>query len=919
MTTNQQAKFKIPYSTNSKFDEVLKQQKQQQAQIPKFGQNNSLGKIGSPEDLKKLAKKITESSVSKSAKQSTAANVQNNSAGQAQKECSNFCRKTGFNILPLRYTVVSNAAPALPATLGKNVKEIQLSHFKYAVEMIDTGYIYRLVKRASGALEWAGYLVTPKGHLSYFPVGKEAPKSVPEFACKGAGHSVNSSLITLESNPKDEAKIAYLIHTHDPISKLKLKEYEKNAEKFVTEGKWQKFIVGGGAAQAHCLATANLKNSIYNVKSFGTGRIDQILKKFAQEPNNVACMALYDPIGITLKLNESRNARFEKLTKYIAEKDNKTTNEHKLHSSQLVDSIKIIIENKLINQGLSTNTLQADLSTKLIFAQGKIPLFGSMDQRDYQSKVNEIWDRASPQEKEKFLQQYNKKYAAGQKQVRDKIISQSKAQAKLDWETKYSTKIDWTAKNAFDDKVKALTNEARKSAQAYASDHLKWLQSKQLLKAFYTYDQTVLKGDGALFHIKALSVMDGMTGCDEGQALMEKWLGVDKISDDNLYMRAVTYNQKSLIDQYNAKSPEITSLTWDQTQSSLKGLIAAFVSADQLWEQWLADPNNKINDLKWYNPARTLPWISEITRSVAKWSLQYNASPLIAKKLSRVSFIAYAHSSLLTDKVPKWSLLYNIDLKMTNAASQLNATEIQKRWKNAGQNTAAQKIKEILSKSPVSVALRISGVVAVFELMNLGTQASLFAGDRNWENGFKVTAGLLASTAAVLDVAGGGIAALSFEEKANKIKHFGAWFAIGGATFSLIADTTAFGKELMGDKNGWLAIVLGVKVLASIGVVAVGFGMLTLLPSLQGTSLVRRIESMVLMEKLLRLGLVRAVAWLNWAGLALTVIEIILRNYYYTENELQKWCKKSVFGTEAGKYESFEDEEEAFSKAMVSI
>ena len=62
-----------------------------------------------------------------------------------------------------------------------------------------------------------------------------------------------------------------------------------------------------------------------------------------------------------------------------------------------------------------------------------------------------------------------------------------------------------------------------------------------------------------------------------------------------------------------------------------KSLIAAFVSADQLWEQWLADPNNKINELKWYNPAKSLLWISEITRSVAKWSLQYNINPLIAK------------------------------------------------------------------------------------------------------------------------------------------------------------------------------------------------------------------------------------------------------------------------------------------------
>lgn len=918
MTTNQKTVLAKP-QTNNILAEKIAQQKQQQARIPVVGKTETVGDIRKPTVAKNVNKKIEQGSIAKTAKQSTPANLQNSSAGQSQKECSNFCRKTGFNILPLRYTVVSGNVPALPATLGKKVKNIQLKHFKYAVEMIDTGYIYRLIKRASGALEWAGYLITPKGHLSYFPVGKVAPKSVPEFACKGAGHSVNSSLITIESNPKDEAKVAYIIHTHDPMSKLKLKEYEKNAEKFVAEGKWQKFIVGGGATQDHCLATANLKNSIYNIKSFGTGRIEQILKKFAQEPNAVACMALYDPIGITLKLNDSRNARFEKLTKFIAEKDNEITNEHRLQSSQLIDSIKIIVENKLINQKLSTNNLQVDLSTKLIFAQGKIPLFSSMDQRDYQRKVNEIWDKASPQEKEKFLQQHNKKYAAGQKQVRDKIISQSKAQAKLDWETKYSTKIDWTEKNAFDTKVKALTDDARKLAQAYASDHLKWLQSKQLLNAFYVYDQTVLKGDGALFHIKALSVMNGMTGCDEGQALMEKWLGVDKISDDNLYMRAVTYNQKSLIDEYNAKSPEITSLTWDQTQTSLKGLIAAFVSADQLWEQWLADPTNKINELKWYNPARTLPWISEITRSVAKWSLQYNANPLIAKKLSRVSFIAYAHSSLLTDKVPKWSLLYNIDLKMTNAGSQLNATEIQKRWKNAGQNTATQKIQDILSKSPQSVSIRISGIVALFELMNLGTQASLFAGDKNWENGFKVTAGLFASAAVVLDIAGGGMDALSFQEKANKIRLYGARLAIGGATFSMIADITAFVKEFGGKDNIFLLIVLGAKATISLLMVGVGIGMLLRLPALAGRDIVIKLQKSIALKSFLTIGIIRTAVWLNWIGIGLSVIEIVLRNYYYTEDELQKWCKKSVFGTEAGKYKSLEDEDDAFSKAVVSV
>ena len=916
MTTNQQTNLKTPNASNSKFNEMIQQQKQKQAKILVPGKAESVGSMSNKTNAEKVNNRIKTSNIAKSVKQSTPANVQNNSPGQSQKECS-FCRKTGFNILPLRYTVVRGNAPALPATLGKNVKDIQLSHFKYAVEMIDTGYIYRLVKRASGALEWAGYLVTPKGHLSYFPVGKAAPKSVPEFACKGAGHNFNSSVISVESNPKDEAKVAYIIHTHVPMSKAKLSEYEKNAEKFVTEGKWQKVLISAGNTQEHCIAAGQFKTTVYNIKSFGENRIDATLNKFKNEPKSLACMALYDPVGITKKLNEGRNSQFGKLTKYLAKNEEKISNEHRLQSSQLVDSIKMVVENKLINQQLSARSQVVDLNEKLEYARDKMPKFGSMDQREYLSKVQEIWDRAPAAEKDKFLQQRNKKFAEGEQNLKEKIITQSKAEAKLTWETKYSPKINWDAKKDFDKEVKKLTNEGITLAQTYASDHIKWLKSNHLLNAFYIYDQTILKEYGALFHIHALAVMDGMTGCDEGQALMEKWLGVAKISDDNLYMRAVTYNQKNLIDQYNAKSSEIISLTWDQTQSSLKSLIAAFVSADQLWEQWLADPNNKVNNLKWYNPAKSLLWISEITRSVTKWSLQYNVNPLIAKSLARVSFIAYAHSSLLTDRVPKWSLLYNIDLKMTNAGAQLNTTEIQRRWKNAGQNTAAQKIKEILSKSPASVALRISAIVALFELMNLGTQAGLFAGDKNWENGFKVTAGLLASSAAVLDVAGGGITALSFEEKANQIKRFGAWFAVGGATFGFIADTTALSKEYLGDKNGWLIALLASKLIPSLGMLAVSFGMLIQLPILRST-MIEIASKNALVSKLLLDNFIRGAAMYNWIGMGLTVLEIIFRNYYL-DNELQKWCEKSIFGFEANKYKSLEEEENAFSKAIVSI
>ncbi|KYQ85329.1 hypothetical protein AWW72_05050 [Acinetobacter sp. NRRL B-65365] len=918
MTTNEKIKLKNLNTANSKFGEVLKQQKQQQAQTLKLGQAKPVGDMRIPTVAKDVNKKIEESEIAKSAKQATAANVQNNSAGQAQKECSNFCRKTGFNILPLRYTVVRGTVPALPATLGKNVKEIQLSHFKYAVEMIDTGYIYRLVKRASGALEWAGYLVTPKGHLSYFPVGKEAPKSVPEFACKGAGHNFNSSVISVESNPKDEAKIAYIIHTHVPMSKSKLSEYEKNAEKFVSEGKWQKVLISAGSTQEHCIAAGQFKTTVYNIKSFGENRIDATLNKFKNEPKSLACMALYDPVGITRKLNESRNSQFGKLTKYLAKNEEKISNEHRLQSSQLVDSIKMVVENKLINQQLSARSQVVDLTAKLEYAKDKIPKFGSMDQREYLSKVQEIWDRAPVAEKDKFLQQRNKKIAQGEQKLKEKIITQSKAEAKLTWETKYSPKINWDAKKAFDKEVKKLTNEGLTLAQTYASDHIKWLKSKQLLNAFYVYDQTILKEYGALFHVHALAVMDGMTGCDEGQALMEKWLGVEKISDDNLYMRAVTYNQKNLIDQYNAKSSEITSLTWDQTQSSLKSLIAAFVSADQLWEQWLADPNNKVNDLKWYNPAKSLLWISEITRSVTKWSLQYNINPLISKSLARVSFIAYAHSSLLTDKVPKWSLLYNIDLKMTNAGAQLNATEIQKRWKNAGQNTAAQKIKEILSKSSTSVAIRISSIVALFELINFGVQSNKFIGEKNWENGFQLISGVLASSAAVLDIAGGGMEALSFKEKANKIRLYGARLAVSAATISFCIDAFALYKEKEGDKDKILMAFLFTKATVSLVMVGVGFGLLLNLPILQNSWIVTSANKIAFTRMLLGANFIRIAAYCNWIGIGLLVVEYLLKTYVL-DDDLQKWCEKSIFGKDSSKFKLFKDEEEAFSKAIMSI
>ncbi len=527
MTTNQQTNLKTPNASNSKFNEMIQQQKQKQAKILVPGKAESVGSMSNKTNAEKVNNRIKTSNIAKSVKQSTPANVQNNSPGQSQKECSNFCRKAGFNILPLRYTVVHGAAPALPATLGKNVKEIQLSHFKYAVEMINTGYIYRLVKRASGALEWAGYKVTPNGHLSYFPVGKEAPKSVPEFACKGAGHNFNSSVIAVESNPKDEAKIAYIIHTHVPMSKAKISEYEKNADKFVTDGKWQKILINGGSAQEHCIAASQFKTTVYNLNSFGKNRIDATLNKFKDEPKSLACMALYDPVGITRKLNTLRNSEFKKVMDFLAKKEGDFTNEHRLHSSQCIDSIKICLENRLLNE-------RSQLSTQVTKSQVLMGLWDELpknltDADDINYELEKIYKRKSKAEQERLLKKAQEKQTANKGIYTEDMGKLSRRDGEQIWIQKYKPNLDMVAKSNFDKKINVLIQECLAGARAIGDDHIKWLLSKAVINALHAYDDQVQVPYGNVFYVHAMDMINGMSGVPSGQALLETWLGVEKI------------------------------------------------------------------------------------------------------------------------------------------------------------------------------------------------------------------------------------------------------------------------------------------------------------------------------------------------------------------------------------------------------
>lgn len=80
-----------------------------------------------------------------------------------KKECTNFCRPTGINILPLRYSVARMGVKPLPTHLGANVTNVSLKNYKYTVRMINSGYLYLFIKRKSGKKEWVAYITNKKG------------------------------------------------------------------------------------------------------------------------------------------------------------------------------------------------------------------------------------------------------------------------------------------------------------------------------------------------------------------------------------------------------------------------------------------------------------------------------------------------------------------------------------------------------------------------------------------------------------------------------------------------------------------------------------------------------------------------------------------------------------------------------------
>ncbi|MEH1710799.1 T6SS effector BTH_I2691 family protein [Acinetobacter pittii] len=879
-------------------------------------------KFGTPaQQEQKVVQKLGVSpNPSKISQQAAASTTQNNKIPVTQmskKECTNFCRPTGINILPLKYSVARLGVKPLPAQLGGNVTNVPLKEYKYTIRMIDSGYIYLLIKRKSGKKEWVAYITNKKGFHQEFPIGSKAPIVAQDFACNKAGHSANASLITIPSVNNDDAQTVYLLHAHAPLTKKMREKFEKNADQYATSGYWQKIDVTKGAVQQHCLSSAQLSAVALPFESYGSARWGAINKKFSEKPKEHIGVALYDPIGITSKLNEDRNIlSFKGVDSFLKENKDGFSNEHKLQTMTLIDNIESTLKQNLISAKFKN--IEANKNTALGHLQYDPRITAHLDKKTVDQVKKNI---------EKTVEQH--KVSAHQ----EAIVQGNKA-----W-GEYRKELDMDALDKFRKNVDKKSEESYAAAARYVDDHYNWLVSSNLLKGLFYFDQSEelkegkvsKESNGFIFHAVIMDLMYGMNLLQKGKDLLNKWICEKNVSDKNLFLRAYCFNNKVLMDEY-AKIFESPSSAKDLLDYSKQG-FTTFKEADAAFDSWLSSIEGRkfisANDFKW--PDKLFYWISLMLNTALK---EFGDIRLRTINISTITIMAregaqrhtaqllYLRSGNLAQQVPLTRLMYNLEFR--NAAI---ASLPQSGMAYTYRNTRAIEIKNSVSLAvkgqPDITKNRILAIVGVFELLNFYFQYDAWKSDikDKPELSLQLTGALFNLTSATFEMLGEvwSKKGVTVANSTAALRITAGGMGVIGGIIGLVVDS----KNLKDTTNNTLKLLLTFKIAANF--------LLAVSQTLVFTSVVVSHIEWQLTKKLsiklsssvivARLASARFLAGINIITIGLVALEFALKNWVL-DDALKDWCQKSAFHkAKSGEkpFKTADEEYEEFNKAIVSV
>lgn len=530
-----------------------------------------------------------------------------------------YCQKSGLPILPLRYAVTRTdsgsglpSGPELSGSFGEGVTDIALPEGQsYTLRLVRAGYLY-VFNEMRGS--WSGYIVTERGYL--FPyvseikhdvlVGMnpeqvqggidallEPPTEDEEFTCtSNPNHHYPGRCITIPD--ADQADNIYLAFSDTAWTKRVWKEHATNAPvgdggprrrdrmRKVSLAEWR----SGGSAE-HSAPIAELSTHVaeadYPWISPNQARPDSESEQvnspatpFSHSPAEVngldeqaeglvtwaetqaealdlppLMVAVDDPVGITAEIAGIMGVRREEFMR-----------QDHLHRpltiSAVIDSLQESVRNQAELRYIKEreNQMIRTMTTPSYYgpARGPVNVEVQAEREEHYRKLEN--DRA-----------YRESIEEDARRMVGDHISADDIQGAGDsaWR-KYQRQLAEGQPDSWKEKVyqKELTKYDRKYIIPLAEAHKSWLKNEVTWKAFCCNHDDA-DGDSGAGYIQALLLC--IQDTQQIQACFdtyEEWLAADELDNENILQRALTHNQKALLDAFNGVDLSTPDVPYDK-------------------------------------------------------------------------------------------------------------------------------------------------------------------------------------------------------------------------------------------------------------------------------------------------------------------------------------------------------------------
>lgn len=574
------------------------------------------------------------------------------------KDCR-FCDKAGLLILPLRYAAVvgddaARLLPDLPGELGQGVKDLALTHGRYAPRLLRGGYVYTLIQR-SGVKYWEAYVATEDAFLYKFR--PESPPTAPvEFSCDRSACGIDASCISVDQ--VQTVQKMYLLFSPEPLTPTKLNEYKAESDAYVAADKLQAFdpkawAKAGQRNQPHSMKPEELEKHVPEWLLYGqgkdaydsplgklllaqayaalsdayagmpatapeqpaSGRLGTLVHKLKR--THAAAFVIHDHIGITQELNDFRNSALEGLEHYLAAQD--TYGASNLQRMQIYESIQEVKQGMLAGVVRSTETAvdahgeQSDawFDRRRTFA-ARLRASGDVDQAE---KIEEDIEHS--------LENRARNY--------EKALAEARASAAGDWKSKYERRFDVAEMERFNTTLHAHLRRAYEKVDARAIQHLRWFESDRLVNAFDVFDSK-RTSDGYSFALHTALCTFGISGCAPAEAALDEWIKGSPSDRKNLYLRGLFFNQQELMAAAKQAADEMRAAAGKVELASAippalaikatKGLVDGFKKLDSAFDEWVRNQSQPFSQ-KWAEGKEIVLFhkTSELTRTVFRSGL----------------------------------------------------------------------------------------------------------------------------------------------------------------------------------------------------------------------------------------------------------------------------------------------------------